>query len=82
MVASITVGNLEDGLMRRLRIRAAANGRSMGQEVLEILRTVLAEDNSPPENLATAIHSRFKPLGDVELDLSPRTPMREPPAFD
>lgn len=81
-MASITVRNLDDGLKRRLRIRAAENDRSMEQEVREILRTVLAKDNSPPENLGTAIHARFKPLGGVELDLPPRTPMREPPAFD
>ena len=32
VMASITVRNLEDGLKRRLRIRAAENGRSMEQE--------------------------------------------------
>ena len=37
-MASITVRNLDDGLKRRLRIRAAENGRSMEQEAREILR--------------------------------------------
>jgi len=81
-VASITVRNLDDGMKRRLRIRAAENDRSMEQEVREILRTVLAEDNAPSENLGTALHSLFAPFGGVELDLPPRTPMREPPTFD
>ena len=36
-MASITVRNLEDGLKRRLRIRAAENGRSMEQETRDIL---------------------------------------------
>jgi len=54
----------------------------MEQEVREILRTVLAEDNAPSENLGTALHSLFAPFGGVELDLPPRTPMREPPTFD
>lgn len=31
-MASIAIGNLDDGLKRRLRVRAAENGRSMGQE--------------------------------------------------
>ena len=34
-MASITVRNLDDSLKRRLRIRAAENGRSMEQEVRE-----------------------------------------------
>ena len=37
-MASITVRNLDDGLKRRLRIRAAENGRSMEQEARDILR--------------------------------------------
>lgn len=81
-MASITVRNLDDGLKRRLRIRAAENERSMEQEVREILRTVLAEDSTPSQNLGTALHSLFSPFGGVELDLPPRTPMREPPTFD
>ena len=81
-MASITVRNLDDGLKRRLRIRAAENDRSMEQEVREILRTVLAEDNAPPENLGSALHALFKPFGGVTLDLPPRDPMREPPSFD
>ncbi|MCY3538659.1 MAG: plasmid stabilization protein [Acidimicrobiia bacterium] len=74
-MVSITVRNLDDGLKRRLRIRAAKNDRSIEQEVREILRAVLAENISPPENLGTAIHALFKPLGGVELDLPPRAPM-------
>ena len=39
------------------------------------------EDNSPA-NLAEAIRARFAPLGDIELEIPPRQPMREPPDFD
>ena len=82
-MASITVRNLDDDLKNRLRIRAAENGRSMEQEVREILRSALEVDRvSPAKGLATAIHERFAPLGGVELQLSPREPMREPPPFD
>lgn len=81
-MASITVRNLDDGLKRRLRVRAAENNRSMEQEVREILRTALAEDSAPPKNLGTALHDLFRPFGGVELDIPPRSPMREPPEFD
>ena len=74
--------NLEEGLKRRLRIRAAENGRSMEEEARDILRTALNDQPSARENLASAIHARFAPLGGVELDLPPRLPMREPPRFD
>ena len=40
-MASITVRNLDDGLKRRLCIRAAENGRSMEQEARDILRAAL-----------------------------------------
>ena len=64
--ASITVRNLDDGLKRRLRIRAAENGRSMEQVARDILRAALDEDVAPDRNLGTAIHELFKPFGGVE----------------
>ncbi len=81
-MASITVRNLDDGLKRRLRIRAAENNRSMEQEVRNILREALDEDAAPARNLGTAIHDLFKPFGVVELDVPAREPTREPPRFD
>ena len=81
-MASITVRNLDDDLKRRLRIRAAENGRSMEQEAREILRSALAVEATPSKNLGTAIRERFAPYGGVELDIPPRDPMREPPRFD
>ena len=81
-MASITVRNLDEGLKRRLRLRAAANGRSMDAEARDILRTALNCQPAAPQNLASAIRARFAPLGGVELDLSPRSPMRKPPRFD
>ncbi len=82
-MASITVRNLDEGLKRRLRIRAAENGRSMEQEAREILKAALGEEEEVPEkDLGTAIHELFKPFGGVELEIPPREPMREPPRFD
>ena len=77
-MASITVRNLDDGLKRRLRIRAAENGRSMEQEARDILRETLDEDAAPNRNLGTAIHELFRPFGGVELEIPPREAMREP----
>ena len=74
--------NLDEGLKRRLSIRAAQNGRSVEDEVRDILQTALGQQPAVPENLATAIRARFAPLGGVELDLPPRSPMRKPPRFD
>ena len=84
-MASITVRNLEDGLKRKLRVRAAQNGKSMEQEARDILRAALDDMEDEPRtgrDLVSAIRARFEPLGGVELDLPPRTSMREPPRFD
>ena len=76
-MASLTIRNLDDGLKRRLRVRAAERGRSMEEEVREILREAVGE--APPRDLGRAIHARFAALGGVELALPARGPMREPP---
>ena len=81
-MASITVRNLDEGLKRRLRIRAAENGRSMEQEARDILRAALDEEAAPVKNLGTALHQLFRPFGGVELDIPPRQPMQDPPRFD
>ena len=79
-MASITIRNLDDDVKTRLRIRASENGRSMEEEARVILRKAV-ERKPGPRNLATAIRSRFAPLGGVELQIPPRQPMREPPVF-
>ena len=78
-MASITVRHLDEELKRRLRIRAAENGRSMEEEARDILRAALEQDPAPIRNLGTAINLLFRPFGDVELAIPPREPMREPP---
>ena len=45
-MASITIRNLDDGLKRRLRVRAAENGRSMEEEARDILRRTVGEASS------------------------------------
>ena len=82
VIASIIVRNLDEALKRQLRIQAAQNGRSMEAEARDILQTALNRQPAAPQNLASAIRARFAPLGGVELDLPPRSPLRTPPRFD
>lgn len=81
-MASITVRNLDEGLKRRLRIRAAENGRSMEQEVRDILRAALDEESPSGKEFIDGIRARFAEIGGVELELPPRELAREPPQFD
>ena len=81
-MASITVRNLDEDLKRRLRIRAAENGRSMEQEAREILRAALSGDEATVRDPGTAIHELFKPYAGVDPFVPPREPMRDPPRFD
>jgi plasmid stability protein len=80
-VASITVRNLDEGLKARLRRRAAHRGRSVEEEVREILRTTLAAGEDLGPDLAAAVRQRFEPLGGVDLEVPRREPLREPPDF-
>jgi plasmid stability protein len=79
-MASITIRNLDDGLKRRLRVRAAEHGRSMEEEAREIIREAVGGPTAPT-NLGRAIHDRFAAIGGVELELPARGPMRKPPSF-
>ena len=79
-MASITIRRLDDEVKTRLRARAAANGRSMEEEARIILREAVGRE-AEPENLASFIRECFEPVGGVELELSPREPIREPPDF-
>ena len=81
-MARITIRNLGDDAMIRLRARAAGNGRSMEAEARLLLREAVGRKTAPEKGLGTAIHELFKPLGGVELELPPREPMRVPPRFD
>ena len=80
-MASITIRNLEESTKRKLKVRAAENGRSMEQEAREILKGALRQKCHKPKtgaDLAEAIRRRFAPLGGVKLEPYPREPMRDP----
>lgn len=80
-MASITIRNLDDEVKRRLRVRAAENGRSMEEEARRILRVAVG-CKSGPRDLPTIIRSYFGPTNGVDLELPPREPVREPPSFE
>lgn len=78
-MASITIRNLDDALKATLRIRAARHGRSMEDEVRNILRDALTPAPVSERNLVERIRTRFAALGDVELAQPPRESIRVPP---
>ena len=81
-MASITIRNLDDTLKARLRVRAARYGRSMEEEVRELLRAALAEEPQVPDDLITSLRRRLAAAGGgIDLEAPSREPAREPPDF-
>lgn len=81
-MATITIRDLDEGLNRRLRVQADQHGRSMEEEVRDILSRALGPAPAHPERLGSAIHALFNAHGGVELEAFPREPIREPPSFE
>jgi plasmid stability protein len=81
-MAQVIVRNLEDSVKRKLQRRAAKHGRSLSEEVREILREAVKDEDKPEKGLGTRIAERFRGL---ELD-APIEELRgytiEPPKFD
>ena len=77
-MASITIRQLPETTKRKLKIRAAEQGRSMEQEAREILNAELSKPERQPKNLVESIRRRFAPFGGVELQIAPRGPIRDP----
>ncbi|HXJ85705.1 MAG TPA: plasmid stabilization protein [Candidatus Binatia bacterium] len=75
---SIVIRNLDEATKRKLKIRAAMNGRSMEREAREILKSTLAQTSKKRANLAERVRDIFGPLGGVELERLPREAMRDP----
>jgi antitoxin FitA len=75
---SITIRRLDPALKRRLRVRAAAHGRSMEEEAREILKASLAGGGAA-RNWVEAARKRFAAAGYVDLDLPTWEPVGEPP---
>ena len=81
-MACITIRNLGEDILQKIRLRAVENGRSMEEEIRTILHHAPAEDPIPEKGLGTTIHRLFKAASGIELDIPPRQPVREPSRFD
>lgn len=81
-MGTLTIRNLDDPLKSRLRLRAAARNRSMEEEARQILRAALQEPSTPTPDLGARIRSRFAALGDVQLSIEAREPVRPSTAVD
>ena len=62
-MAQLLVRGIENEVKTRLKRRAKRNGRSMEQEVREILRDATKEEIARGEGLGTRIASHFRKVG-------------------
>ena len=81
-MAQLVVRNLENSVKERLQRRAAKHGRSMEEEVRDILRNAAKDESESSEGLGTAIAKRFKGIGLTEDIPELRGFTIEPPSFD
>lgn len=70
-MSTITVRNLSDDVQRRIKVRAAAHGRSMEAEVRDILTTAVSSSSMVVDWLEAARSTA------VDLELPARTAPRE-----
>jgi plasmid stability protein len=62
-MAQFVVRNIENQVKTRLQRRAARHGRSMEEEVRDILRDAVKEEDISSGGLGTAISSLFSKVG-------------------
>jgi plasmid stability protein len=62
-MAQFIVRDLEDDVKARLKRRAARQGRSMEEEVRQILRHAVREENRSAPKLGSRIAARFARVG-------------------
>lgn len=89
-MATITIRNVDEAAKRRLQVRAALNGRSMEAELREMVSGLpeLSSESAktvevPEENLGTAIHNLFAPMGGIDFQIPQhRKSHRRVPTFE
>lgn len=79
-MAGLTIRNIDESLKARLRLSAAENGRSMEEEVRQILKQFLLQKRCG-EGIGSRIAKRFGPIGGVDLPKVPRSVPRQPPSM-
>lgn len=68
-MAQFVVRNIENGVKSRLQRRARRNGRSMEEEVRDILRAAVnQEENAPTGGLGSEISALFAKAG-IDFDI-------------
>jgi antitoxin FitA len=67
-LAQLVVRNLEDDVKLRLQLRARRHGRSTEEEVREILRNAVKDENARRMPLGSRLRARFADIG-IEDDL-------------
>ena len=67
-MAQLVVRNLEDDVKTRLQRRAKRHGRSTEEEVRDILRNAVKEEDRPRPPLGSRLGQRFRGIGlDAEI---------------
>jgi antitoxin FitA len=62
-MAQFVVRQLEETVKAGLKRRAERHGRSMEEEVREILRNAARDENRPVTNLGSRVAARFRGIG-------------------
>jgi len=81
-MAQLLVRNLETTVKQRLQRRAARHGRSMEEEVRDILRTAAREEERPAKGLGSEISALFSKTGLRRPIPELRRLAIKPPHFD
>ncbi len=81
-MSSLTVRNLDESVKNSLRVRAARNGRSMEEEVRQILQNIVAPEQAGQVSFAERVNSRFAGLHVESLPIPARQLARKPPDID
>lgn len=79
-MASLTVRNIDESIKAGLRMSAAEHGRSMEEEVRQILKQFLLRKRSSA-GIGSCISRRFAVIGGLDLAEGQRSNPRRPPAF-
>jgi antitoxin FitA len=81
-MAQLIVRNVENAVKARLQHRAKRHGRSMEEEVRDILRNATNEEDIPTGGLGTEISALFTKVG-LESDIPElRGHEIKPPSFE
>jgi len=76
-MAQVVVRHLEEDVKARLKRRAKRNGRSMEDEIRQILRNAVRRDEARVTRLGSRIAARFRKVGlRADLPELPGQPVR------